>query len=386
MEKIKKMLTYVAVFNKRFLKKPGFIAMLLLVPCLVLALNIASAGESGMVTFALARQDNADELSAHITNDIADSSAIIRFFLCETHEEACNLVEAGEADAAWIFPAQLEEKIEDFVKNRNKRYSFVKIVEREDTVLLQLARERLYSALYPYCSQALYKNYIEKNVIELETLSEEELNNYYEAIKADGDDLFRFSYADQSEDASDAENMNYITAPVRGLLAVFVTVAGFAVALFYMQDSREGRFTWIVKGNRFGAMMGYYLCAIFDVAVVVFISLFATGMFSSFGRELTIMLLYVLLCAEFCMLLAQVCGGIRLLGALVPVLAIAMIVICPVFFDLEMPRLLKFIFPPSYYLGAVHNVKYIWYMLGFTAALFAANYGIYRIKIRTNMI
>ena len=54
MEKIKKMLTYVAVFNKRFLKKPGFIAMLLLVPCLVLALNMASAGESGMVTIALA--------------------------------------------------------------------------------------------------------------------------------------------------------------------------------------------------------------------------------------------------------------------------------------------------------------------------------------------
>lgn len=386
MNKIKKAFTRFALFNKRFLKKPGFIALLLLVPCLVLALHAASAGESGMVTIALAKQDNADALATEIVNEIAGSSALIRFVKSESPDEACALVESVDADAAWIFPAELEEKIEDFVKNRNRRYSFVRVVEREDTVLLQLSRERLYSALYPYCSQTLYKNYIEKNVIELKTLTDEELTVYYEAINAEGDNLFRFSYADQSEDASDAEDMNYITAPVRGLLAVFVVISGFAIALFYMQDSKEGRFAWFARGKRFSVMLGYYLCAIFDVAAVVFVSLFASGIFSSVWRELLIMALYVLLCTGFCMLLAQLCGSIRLLGALVPVLTISMIVICPVFFNMELPRVIKFIFPPSYYLSAVHNVKFIWYMLAYTAALFAANYGVYRAKLRTNMV
>ena len=164
MEKIKRIFTFLTVFNKRFLKKPGFIALLLVVPCLVLALNIASKGESGMVTVALAAKDKTDALAAGIIDEIAGESSLIRFIECETPEDAVKLVEGADADAAWIFPADLEEKIDDFVENRNRRFAFVEVVVREDTVMLGLARERLYSVLYPYCSETLYANYIERNV------------------------------------------------------------------------------------------------------------------------------------------------------------------------------------------------------------------------------
>ncbi len=385
MKKIKRIFTCLSLFNKRFLKKPGFIALLLVVPCLVLALNIASKGESGMVTVALAAKDKTDVLASQIMDEIADGSSLIRFVKCETPEEAVKLVEGAQVDAAWIFPSELAGKIDDFVKNRNKRFSFVEVVVREDTVMLGLARERLYSVLYPYCSTELYQNYIEKNITELSSLTREELLSYYDAINAEGDDLFVFSYSDAGQDASDAANMNYITAPVRGLLALFVVMAGFAVALFYMQDEREGRFINFARKRRFGVMAGYYFCAIFDVAAVVFISLIFSGVFYSFGKELLLILLYIPLCVGFCMLIAQICASRRLLGALLPLLAVAMIVVCPVFFDIGLPRAVTLIFPPTYYLTALHNTKFIFYMLAYTALLFIFNFGVYRAKIRANM-
>ncbi len=381
MEKIKKIFTCLFVFNKRFLKKPGFIALLLVVPCLVLALNVASKGESGMVSVALATQDGADGLALEVMDKIADGSSLIRFVKCESPEEAVNLVKSADTDAAWIFPRDLSRKIEDFTANRNKRYSFVEVVVREDTVLLQLARERLYSVLYPYCSEALYRNYIEKNVTELEALTKDELSHYYKEINAAGDDLFVFSYADANEDTSDVQNMNYIIAPVRGLLAVFTVMAGFSVALFYMQDEREGRFALFARKRRFGVMAGYYICAIFDIALAVFVSLMLSGVFSVFAREVLIMLLYIPLCASFCMLTALICSKMRVLGALLPLLSVAMIVICPVFFDIGLPRALTLVFPPTYYLNALHNVKFIWYMLGYTVFLSVCNIFLYRIKL-----
>ncbi|MBO5005833.1 MAG: hypothetical protein J6C89_00160 [Clostridia bacterium] len=385
MKKIKRIFTCLSVFNKRFLKKPGFIALLLVVPCLVLALNIASKGESGMVTVALAAKDKTDALASQIMTDIADGSSLIRFVECETPEEAVKLVERADADAAWIFPAELAGKIDDFVENRNKRFSFAEVVVREDTVMLGLARERLYSVLYPYCSRALYQNYIERNVTELSALTEEELISYYDEINAEGDDLFVFSYSDAGQDASDAANMNYITAPVRGLLALFTVMAGFAVALFYMQDEREGRFVNFARKRRFPIMAGYYFCAIFDVAVVVFLSLVFSGVFYSFWKELLLILLYIPLCVGFCMLVSQICASRRLLGSLLPLLAVAMIVVCPVFFDIGLPRVITLIFPPTYYLTALHNTKYIFYMAAYTLFLFICNFFVYRTKLRTNM-
>lgn len=385
MEKIKRIFTFLTVFNKRFLKKPGFIALLLVVPCLVLALNIASKGESGMVTVALAAKDKTDALAAGIIDEIAGESSLIRFIECETPEDAVKLVEGADADAAWIFPADLAEKIDDFVENRNRRFAFVEVVVREDTVMLGLARERLYSVLYPYCSETLYANYIERNVTELETLTHAELISYYDAINAEGDDLFVFSYSDASEDASDAADMNYITAPVRGLLSLFVVMAGFAVTLFYMQDEREGRFLHFARKRRFSVMTGYYFCAIFDVAAAVFVSLIFSGVFSTVAKELLLMLIYIPLCVGFCMLVSQICASSRLLGSLLPLLAVAMIVICPVFFDIGLPKVITLIFPPTYYLIALHNTKFIFYMLAYTIFLFICNFGVYRAKLRTNM-
>lgn len=386
MERIKKIFTCLFLFNKRFLKKPGFIALLLAVPCLVLALNVASKGESGMVSVALAAEDGADELAIEVMDKISDGSSLIRFVICESPEEAVGLVKSADTDAAWIFPSDLSKRIEDFSKNRNKRYSFVEVVAREDTVLLQLARERIYSVLYPYCSEELYLDYIEKNVTELGALSEEELSRYYAEINAAGDDLFVFSYANAAEDTSDAQNMSYITAPVRGLLAVFTVMAGFAVALFFMQDEKDGRFALFARKRRFGVMAGYYICAIFDIALAVFVSLLLSGVFSVFSREILIMLLYIPLCASFCMLLSLICPRMRVLGAILPLMSVAMIVVCPVFFDIGLPRALTLVFPPTYYLGALHNVKFIWYMLGYTAFLCACDVILYRIKLRAGKI
>ena len=72
---------------------------------------------------------------------------------------------------------------------------------------------------------------------------------YYEATKIEGR-LFEFSTVD-GEPATDLlENASYLTSPVRGLLAVVVTLCGLAGAMYAKQDEKLGTFSWMPEKKR----------------------------------------------------------------------------------------------------------------------------------------
>ena len=45
-----------------------------------------------------------------------------------------------------------------------------------------------------------------------------------------------------------------------------------------------------------------------------------------------------------------------------PLLAVVMLLVCPVFFDLGMVRTVQFLFPPTYYINGVYQSRYLLYM------------------------
>lgn len=110
------------------------------------------------------------------------------------------------------------------------------------------------------------------------------------------------------------------------------------------------------------------MVSIVNVSAAALLTLLIIGMASSLGRELLVLVLYSLCTASFCMLLRRLCGSVKVLGILLPLLIVAMLLICPVFFDLGDLRQLQFLLPPTYYINAVHNDAYILYMLLHTLA------------------
>jgi ABC-type polysaccharide/polyol phosphate export permease len=91
------------------------------------------------------------------------------------------------------------------------------------------------------------------------------------------------------------------------------------------------------------------------LAVTALVALALAKLTGGFLRELLVALLYCLSAAAFCMLLRRLCGSIRLLGTLLPLLVVVMLLVCPVFFDIEFLRPAQLLLPPTYFISAPYN-------------------------------
>lgn len=370
------------IFNKRLFKKPSFLIILLLVPMLIFSLNIVSANEdSGIMTIALAKEDNEDPLATEIVDSLRKSRSLIRFIPCETINEASTLVEKGKADAAWIFPEKMQEKIDKFTDLIHGRNAFVKLIEKESNVFMLLAHEKLTSVLYPYCSFSLYKDFVRDNIIALDILSDAELQEYYHAIEAEGADIFQFSYLDSNESAENRLT-DYLLTPLRGLMSALIMLGGFAVAMFYMQDEANKKFDWIKSGKRFPFAIGYHMTAVLNMGIIVLIALFVTNMNVSLARELISMALYIIITVGFCMAVRLICRDIRIFGAVIPALLIGMIALSPVFFDIKNLPFLQYLLPTYYYLNSIYNINFLYSMILYAVLIYGFDYLMYRIKTR----
>lgn len=359
---MKRIAKWFLLLNKRLYKKATFLIILALVLLAVILLQVAARQESGFVRVALAQQDRNDSISSEIVNDLLSSSKLILYTDCATPDEAIAMVKSGKADAAWIFSADMQQKIDQYVQPGSNRDPVVAVIEREESVPLRLTQERLSATLYRYCSSSMYISYVRKNIEQLDAVSDEQLLFYYDAFNVDGN-LFAFSYPDEAQSTEDAQDTGYLLAPLRGLLSVLVVLCGLAAAMFYMQDEAAGTFSWVPLQYKPLAAFGSQIIAVLNIAVVMLISLYFVGVATSFVRECLLLLLFAISCTLFCMVLQQLFNSIRVFGSLIPLLVILMIGICPVFFDLKPTKTLQLLFPPTYYINAVHNSTYLWYML-----------------------
>ena len=74
MKKIRRLLLWYGLLTKRQLKRPAYLALLLLVPLLALAVALSVRQDSGIVTVAVACEDPADPVSAAFSAERASSA------------------------------------------------------------------------------------------------------------------------------------------------------------------------------------------------------------------------------------------------------------------------------------------------------------------------
>lgn len=369
MERIRKVATWYYLLNKRLLKKRSFLILLLLVPLLVFGMRMIAKQDSGVITIMLCKGETEDKVSEEVVNKLLSSKSVIQYVTTNSKEEAYEAVKSGKVDGAWIFAENMQEQIDKFAESSVKHGGIVTVVEREDNVFLQLAREKLYGELYDYVSFAIYKQYVTTNLGIEEKITEEEFLSAYEE-KEIKEEIFEFSYLDPEEKIDDAVSMHYLLAPVRGLLVLMVVLVGLASALYYEQDKREGNFARMPVKYRLWFEYGYHLIAITDCAIVVLAALYVSGTFLSIGKEVLFMFLYCMMCAGFVHLVRRLCGTAQRLAACIPILMIAMLVLCPVFFNVQGLQPLQYLLPPFYYLQGLHNGTFLYQMLIYSVVAF----------------
>jgi hypothetical protein len=368
-KKIRKALLWYALLQKRLFKKPSFLILLAAVPLLAAAMAVVSTQDSGILRIALYQEDPQDAVSSSVVERLTGGGGIIQYVVCDSADQGVACVSQGTADAAWIFSAQMEDALDRFAAGRGGSAPAVRIVEREDNVFLQLAREQLFSALYSPLSYRLYSGFIQEDLTPGEPVSQEELQAFYHTQVTQGD-LIEFSFLHQEESAATAAERNYLTAPLRGLLALTVLLCGLASAMYFTWDDSRGSFVWLPAGARGLFPYAYHLIAITDMAAVTYGALWLAGVFTGWRRELPLLLLYCVASAGFCELMRRLLPRLEWLGIATPLLMILMLVLCPVFLNIRRLRPVQYLLPPFYYLHGVHDRDYLLLLLLYTCGVY----------------
>ena len=369
------------LLNKRLFRKLSFILILCAVPVMVAAMSIISEQHGGVVTVALAQTDPDDPISSEIVADLADdASGVERFVMCDSPDEAENMVRYGRTDGAWIFESGMEERINAFADDLQPGHACVRVVEREETIALELSREKLSGIMSHYVSVALMRSFARDNAAVLDSMSDEELNGFFDQAYG-ADDIFEFSYLESGEPTDDV-SLDIIMLPMRGLLCVTVVLAGLAVAMYYMQDEKQQTFYRLRRGERPVFAFAYQMTGVADVGVVVIAALFISGIAVSFRRELAAGVIFCFAVSAFCILVRRLCGKAERLGAVTPLLTVALIAVSPIFFSMAEIRPVQLLTPTYYYLKSIHQPVYLGYMAIYAAVVAAIDFAIYKLTDR----
>ena len=362
---MKKMLKWFWMLSKRLYKKPSFLVLMLLIPLCVALFAGAAQESSGFVHIVLAREQADDPIATAVMEDLLAETGLIRFTQASDSQSALEAVQTGKADEAWIFPADTEGQIADFVTGKAKY--IVQTVTREESVSVKLAREKLSASVYAYCAKAYYIDYVRSKFYQLDELTDEDLSVYFTEVKVNED---LFVYGNPADEAG-ATDVNYLTSPIRGLLAVLMLLCGMAATLYYLQDETAGTFAWVRENKKGLTALCCVVTATLNISIILLLSLAFSGLSGNLLREMGALLLYSLCCGAFCILLKQIFTVIRTYAAIVPLVAVVTLGLCPVFFDFRKWSAVQHLLPPTYYINASYDSNYALYMLGYIPACLA---------------
>lgn len=344
MSLLKKALLWLWMLTKRLYKKPLFALILISLP-LTTVLYRTATNESGggMVTVALA-QEAEDSLAHDLIHSLPGSSQLVNWKICESPDEGLTLLRSGKIDALWVFPGNLKEKIEAFADSPGRNGGFITVYERQDSVALALCRERLSGLVYPQIARQVYLNFIREEFPALDTVSDEDLLTFYENTTFD-ERLFQFASG-----GVNGQPPSLLLSPLRGLIAMLVQLCALAAAMYYLEDRKNGTFAWVKISHQWMPELACQLMCVLQIAAVALLCILLGGLSSGVLQEIALMALYALCCSGFAMALRRLIPKVGLLAVLTPLLCIAMLVFCPIFFDLGIVRPLQRLFPLGWYL------------------------------------
>lgn len=392
MNHIKHFFLWVHLLNKRILKQPLFLILIAMVPLLVFGVGRLSRESSSLVTAAVAPRSPEDEASAALIQSLVDgSSSAVRYISCENEDELLHAVSTGQARIGFLLPADLNALFQAYGSQETKNLSAGALVllgsllgsdtasqgmkdhaiqcySATNDVISKLTREQLFGKLYPSLERAVLKTWLKIHP-EVGSMDNEQREQFVEETLASYEtdyDFFNLEYLDGTSVEED-EISRYIASPMRGLLAVLLTLTGLSAVLYLTEDCRQGRFVWIPAYVHPPFHFLYLLIPLMDVALAVFAALFAGGSFTRFSMELPALLLFVLQIAGFSNLLRILLRKKHFMASSIPILISACLFLTPVFVDLTILEPLQILLPPYLYLKAIHGNVPLWYLAVYAA-------------------
>ncbi len=352
------------LLNKRFLRKAGFVMLLILIPLFAVLLNIVASKPHGIVSIALYGDQN-DTVYVAVRDHLTSDESIVTFTEYNDAASAEDAVRYGECDGAWIFSGNTSEILDKYIAGSMSAKP-VTVIERTDTVALRLAREKLSAALSPQLAEKILRDDYRANADP--DADDEMLARYYDSAFYAGD-IFRFVNIEGSETRSGS----YLTYPVRGFLAVAVLLCGLTLAMYWNRDERSMVFSGIPVYEKPVFSFIYHFTGIIDVGIVSLASLYIcrSGDTTPAGvvTEIVSMLLLCVSCAVLSILLGMLIKPETVLATVSALTAISQLIVNPVFIDVSALLPVRLISPVYYYIRSADSRIYLLYLLIYTAVV-----------------
>ncbi len=361
---LKKLILWNYMLAKRLLHKYSIIILLCCIPLMAIAANgLMSGSDAGVLNIALCSEDK-DTQAVKIIDGLLAEKSIIRYQEAESVEAALKMLENFKVDAVWHFHNDFDTKAEEYV-NAKKGKPFMTVYEREETIPLRLSREKLYGAVIERFSYFIYKDFMYEELVSESKVSPAALERFYDETER-MDRIVEISSLESKGKAS----QNYLTAPIRGLLSLLIILCGIAAAMYYLKDVEDGKYDWLPRRKHIIPAFAQCLSAIAMSSVAVFVALMCMDVHVNVFTELLSILLFAISATGFCLVLCMLYKKPGNLGATIPAMIIAMLILSPIFFNMIALKPIRLMLPTHYYLNSIYEPKYYLYFMIYIFAVY----------------
>lgn len=371
MKNVKKLFAWYWMFTKRLFRRYSFIFILLMIPISIPCVKMAMEQGNGVLTVALCSEDGNDALANEIMTKLASQDSIIRNVIYDSPEAAINALKGQEVDAVWVFKGDMQSRIDKYVISDTKEH-LVDVMVTEYSIPVQVANEKLFAVLHPYISYSMFENFVYSEDAIPSSVPKETVREHYDRYDYEGS-IIKFSRLDATD--TEIKGENFLTAPIRGILLLIIVMCSIAAAMYFLNDMVEGRYDWLSYKKRMFPAFGSCLSATVVASVSVLIALFISGMSIGF-MEIPIMLVYIFAVTGFSLVMCTIFRSPGKLGTSIPGLLIVMVIMCPIFFNVNFLGWFRWFLPPYYYLNAITRFDYILYMLIYSVCTHIIAYGL----------
>ena len=356
---MKKILTWILLFQKRILKKPMFQITILLIPILLFLLFTFNKSSDSLVRVALISGN--DEYSQNFVKDLLDSSNhVISYYQCDDESQMRKDVLTGKAECGYIMPDDMPRKIAQF--SSKKKQGIITAIVKKESISTKIVNEIIYGRLFSERAYPVLKDFInEKQPDRLTSAEDEKMYDAFSKYLIEPL-MFSFEYADGSKNDllnNDDSSHNYYMLPVRGILSVLILVSSMSGVLMLSNDDRKNTWGFIRLSKRPAFNYFYIFMSILPIAICSLAAIFITGISTNVLNEIRLMVLYTLLLTGFSSLLKALIKNIYVLCSLIPVTVLLSLIICPVFIDIgsivPQSRFVRLFLPTNYYLDSIYS-------------------------------
>jgi hypothetical protein len=354
---VRRFFVWLLLSAKRFLKKPSFVLIFLMLPAVLLLYRALITADDGKLHVAVYFEEK-DEFAKTYLRELSENvPELFVFYECEEEEDLYSDVAAGRAECGYSFSAGIAQKLPT-----EEWQGLITAVLSDQTMYGEFVNEIAYIKLIRILGKDLMLEYLVNKSGVVKEGDSDKIRELLE--KKFGDEMasnILVEYVTTAQKNGELvieekkhDAISVLKKPIRGTIAIFVLLTGLAGLVFWYQDDAEGRFRVMARERRPLISFASILLPTAMAGIVGLVCLAISGLWTTTGRELFSMLLYVLLAAGLCNILRFLIPSVHAVCAMIPILVLISYLCCPILIDIgqTMPviRYVRALLAPQYYL------------------------------------